>query len=114
MTLKYKEIAEDSMVIPLNCSSSLESRYLTLPAIRWEMIPLVANNESLNEVLPWSTCAKIQMFLIHDASSCSLFTVSGEIFMILIGCSYWGFNEDESMAMKTKRKRKIKKEQEKK
>ena len=94
------------MVIPLNCSSSLESRYLTLPAIRWEMIPLVANNESLNEVLPWSTCAKIQMFLIHDASSCSLFTVSGEIFMILIGCSYWGFNEDESMAMKTKRKKK--------
>jgi len=25
--------------------------------------------------------------------------------MILIGCSYWGFNEDESMAMKTKTKK---------
>ncbi|KAH3668193.1 hypothetical protein OGAPHI_001947 [Ogataea philodendri] len=32
IVLKYSEIADDSMVIPLSCSSGLESRYRTLPA----------------------------------------------------------------------------------
>jgi len=51
---KYREIAEDSMVIPLNCSSGLESRYRIFPASLGEMMPLVAIRASVSEVFPWS------------------------------------------------------------
>ena len=45
------------IVIPLRCSSSIESRYLIVPANRSEMIPLCSQSESARVVLPWSTCA---------------------------------------------------------
>lgn len=68
--------------MPLNCSSSRESKYLTFPAILWEMIPLVAKSESLSEVFPWSTWAKMQMFRTLAVLCWSSLTVSGASFMI--------------------------------
>ena len=52
---KRRDTAEDSIVIPRSCSSSLESRNLAFPAIREEMILLEERRESAKEVLPWST-----------------------------------------------------------
>lgn len=56
------DTADDSIVIPRSCSSSLESRKRSLPAILVEMMLLDESNESANEVLPWSTCATIVTF----------------------------------------------------
>jgi hypothetical protein len=49
---KYREMAEDSMVIPRICSSGRESRYLILPASLGEMMPFVAIRASVREVFP--------------------------------------------------------------
>lgn len=49
---KYNEMAEDSMVIPRNCSSGLESRYRILPASFGEIMPFVAMRASVKDVLP--------------------------------------------------------------
>ena len=56
------DTAEDSIVIPRSCSSSLESRNRSFPAIRDEMILLDESSESAKEVLPWSTWATIVTF----------------------------------------------------
>lgn len=60
------ETALDSMVIPRSCSSSLESRNRSLPAIREEMMLLEDRSESAKEVLPWSTWATIVTFWTVD------------------------------------------------
>lgn len=72
------------MVMPLSCSSSLESKYLTLPAIRCDMIPFVAKRESLKDVFPWSTCAKIQIFRTLAVELCKSRTFSGDNFMVVV------------------------------
>ena len=55
---------EAFIVIILCCSSSLESRYLSVPASLGLIMALDAMRESERLVLPWSTCARMQMFLI--------------------------------------------------
>ena len=50
--LKYRDIPDDFIVIPRSCSSSRESRYLTLPASFELMIPLDAKSESESVVFP--------------------------------------------------------------
>lgn len=44
-----------SIVMPLSCSSSRESRNRSLPAMRCEMMLLDDSRESAKDVLPWST-----------------------------------------------------------
>lgn len=51
---KYKDIAEDSIVMPRSCSSGRESRYRILPASLGDIMPFVAMSASVREVLPWS------------------------------------------------------------
>lgn len=47
-----KDTADDSIVIPLSCSSSLESKNLSFPAIREDMMLFDESSESANDVLP--------------------------------------------------------------
>ena len=49
---KYRDMAEDSMVMPRICSSGLESRYRILPANLGDIMPFVAKRASVSEVLP--------------------------------------------------------------
>jgi hypothetical protein len=58
---KKSEIAEDSMVMPRLCSSGRESRYRIFPASFGEMMPFVLRRQSVSDVLPWSTCAKMHI-----------------------------------------------------
>lgn len=58
---KYREIADDSIVIPRSCSSGRESRYLIFPANLGEMMPLAARSASVREVFPWS-CQGVSRF----------------------------------------------------
>lgn len=46
------DTADDSIVIPLSCSSSLESRNLSFPAILEDMILFDDRSESAKDVLP--------------------------------------------------------------
>ena len=43
----------------------------TFPASRVEIIPLLAIKQSASVVLPWSTCANIQIFRIFDVFFCN-------------------------------------------
>ena len=49
---KYRDMAEDSIVMPRNCSSGRESKYRIFPASLGEMMPFVARRASVREVLP--------------------------------------------------------------
>ena len=64
------------MVIPRSCSSSRESKKRILPAILWDIMPFVANNKSLRDVLPWSIWAKMHMLRTFCVSLCSFWIVS--------------------------------------
>ena len=60
---KYSEMADDSIVIPRVCSSGLESKYRIFPASLGEIMPFVARRASVREVLPWSTWARMQIYM---------------------------------------------------
>ena len=59
------DIELDFMVMPLACSSSLLSRYRISPTSLGWIKPFEAMRWSERVVLPWSTCAKMQMFRIR-------------------------------------------------
>ena len=88
LTLRaYKsDMDEAFMVIILCCSSSRESRYRNWPASLWLMIWLELMSESLNVVLPWSTCAKIQIFLTRSGYCCSSSTLSSQVRPFFASC----------------------------
>ena len=63
-------IEADFMVIPRLCSCSRKSIIRKLPACFLLMKPLWEIRQSVNVVLPWSTCAKTHMFRICSVDFC--------------------------------------------
>ena len=61
-----REMEDAFIVMHLYCSSSLESRYLSCPANLLFMMWFELMRESLRVVFPWSTCARMQMFLTRS------------------------------------------------
>jgi len=59
------------IVICRCCSSSRESRYLTEPAVLAEIMLLEQMRQSERVVFPWSTWAKMHMFLILPGIYCN-------------------------------------------
>ena len=70
------EIEDAFIVICLICSSSRESKYLSYPASFCDIILLDAISVSDIVVLPWSTCAKMQIFRMRSGIYYSSFTFS--------------------------------------
>ena len=64
------EMADECIVMPRCCSSSVLSKNRILPANLGEMTPLEHTNESDKVVLPWSTCAKMQKLRMRSVCPC--------------------------------------------
>ena len=82
-----KEMEDAFMVIILCCSSSRESRYLSWPASFWLMIWFELMSESLSVVFPWSTWAKMLMFLTLCVMLWSSQTFSSQVRPFFSGTS---------------------------
>jgi hypothetical protein len=67
--------------MPRVYSSGQLPRWRILPAILREMMPLVAIREPVREVLPWSTCARMQMLRVCVGVCCTV----GSVLRAMVG-----------------------------
>mmetsp|Transcript_42535 Transcript_42535/g.49670 ORF Transcript_42535/g.49670 Transcript_42535/m.49670 type:complete len:208 (-) Transcript_42535:37-660(-) len=84
-TFWWNSVMEEAFIVICRiCSSSRESMYFSFPASFWLMIWLFEISESDNVVFPWSTWARMQMFLIISGSFCIFLIASWLIFSLNI------------------------------